>query len=102
MPRIPSPFDYWRTALSAGQMMAEAQSVIAMRMMGMAGLWNVTKAENARMVAEKSDAIREAGMAAAGAMMRGQSPLAVAVAAMKPVKRRTGANARRLARRGPF
>lgn len=100
MKRMFNPLEYWRAALTTGQMMAEAQSVIAMRTMGMAGRWNVTKGENARMVAEKGDAMREAGMAAAGAMMRGASPIGVAMAAMKPVKRRTGANARRLAKRG--
>mgnify|MGYP003542184527 FL=1 len=100
MKRMFNPFDYWRAALSTGQMMAEAQSVIAMRTMGMAGLWNVTPGENGRMVAEKGAAMREAGFAAAGGMMRGASPAKVTLAALKPVKRRTGANARRLATRG--
>jgi hypothetical protein len=100
MKRQFNPFDYWRAALTTGQMMAEAQSVIAMRTMGMAGLWNVTKGEDSRMVAEKGAAMREAGMAAAGAMMRGSSPARIALAALEPVKRRTGANARRLAKRG--
>jgi hypothetical protein len=100
MKRLFNPLDYWRAALTTGQMMAEAQSVIAMRTMGMAGHWNVTKGENARMVAEKGEAMREAGLAAAGAIMRGASPMGVAMATIKPVKRRTGANARRLAKRG--
>ncbi len=95
-----NPFDYWRAALTTSQMLAEAQSVVAMRTMGMAGLWNVSPGENDRMIAEKMDAMRESGMAAAGAMMRGHSPVRVAMAAVKPVKRRTDANARRLAKRG--
>jgi hypothetical protein len=100
MKRLFNPLDYWRAALTTGQMLAEAQSVVAMRTMGMAGLWNVSPGENDRMIAEKMDAMRESGMAAAGAMMRGASPVSVAMAAMTPVKRRTGANARRLAKRG--
>lgn len=96
-----NPFSYWHVAVTGSHILAESQAVIAMRTMGMAGMWNVTPAENARMVSEKTDAMREAGMAAAGAMMRGHSPVQVAMAALKPVKKRTGANARRLAKRGP-
>lgn len=96
-----NPFDYWRAALAGSHMLLEAQAVIAMRTMGMAGLWNVTPGENARMVAEKAHALRESGLATAQAVMRGHAPAAVAMAALKPVKKRTGANVRRLARRGP-
>jgi len=78
---------------------AEAQMVIGMRMLGMAGMWPVTKAENNRMFSEKNDALREALAAQAAAMMIGATPLAIATAGLKPYRRRTRANARRLARR---
>jgi hypothetical protein len=101
MRRMFNPYDYWRAALSTGQMMAEAQSVIAMRTMGMAGLWNVSPGENARMVAEKGHAMRDAGFAATRAILLGKGPAAVAEAALKPIRRKTRSNAKRLARRGP-
>lgn len=101
MARHLMPLDYWRGALNFATMMAEAQMVIAMRMMGMAGFWNVTPFENTRMVQEKAVAAQAAALAAGRAIATGQSPAAAAFAALKPVRRRTKSNVRRLTRRGP-
>jgi hypothetical protein len=90
-----------RLAMQTTLMMAEAQQVIAMRLMGMAGGWRVTPAENARMMNEKSSAMFAAGKAASLALIAGASPQGVALAALKPVRAKTRANAARLARRGP-
>ncbi len=88
-------------SIRAGMMLGQAQMVMAMRMMGMAGAWNVTAAENKRMVDEKTAAAVESGAAMARAMLSGKGPVAVASAGLTPIARRTGANAKRLAKRGP-
>jgi hypothetical protein len=81
-------------------MALEAQMIIAMRLGGMAGLWNVTKAENNLMSTEKLAAVQASAFAATAAIMLGASPAGVALAAIKPVRRKTTANVRRLGKRG--
>lgn len=88
-------------SLKTGFMLAEAQMVIAMRMMGMAGLWRVTPSENARMSSEKFTAFGQSAMAASTALVTGKSPAQVTEAALKPIARTTRSNVKRLARRGP-
>ena len=88
-------------SLKTGMMLAEAQMVIGMRMMGMMGVWRVLPSENARMSSEKVAAVGEAAMATSQAVLSGKSPAFVAEAALKPIRRRTSANVKRLARRGP-
>jgi hypothetical protein len=82
-------------------MLAEAQMVIGMRMLGMAGLWRVTPGENTRMVSEKLAAVQESAVAVTRATLQGKAPAIVAEHALKPIRRRTSANTRRLVRRGP-
>ena len=88
-------------SMRTGLMLGQANMVIAMRMMGMAGGWNVTPAENKRMVDEKTDAAMASGTAMMRAAMAGKGPVAVAEAGLAPVARKTRANAKRLAKRGP-
>jgi hypothetical protein len=88
-------------SLRTGMMLGQANMVIAMRMMGMAGAWNVTPAENKRMVDEKTAAAVASGTAMMKAAMAGKDAVAVANAGLAPIARRTGANAKRLAKRGP-
>lgn len=96
-----TPAEAMRLALQFNMMMAEAQMVVAMRLLGMGGFWNVTSDETTRMVSEKAHAALASGRAAGRAAMAGKTPAKVALAAMKPVRARTRANASRLARRGP-
>ena len=96
------PFEMMKASMQMGLMMMEAQSVIAMRLSGMAGLWNVTKGENHRMTAEKAPAMMAAAVAAGTALATGATPAAAVLAALKPIRRRTRANAGRLTKRGPF
>ncbi|MDN5786294.1 antifreeze protein [Pseudorhodobacter sp.] len=98
-PRLTS--DMLRLSVEMGMMMAEAQMVIVMRMMGMAGVWNVTKGENKRMVSEKTTALIASGFAAQKAIAAGADPTGAALAAMRPLRSKTRANARRLSGRGP-
>lgn len=88
-------------SLRNSRMMSEAGMIVSMRMLGMAGMWRVNPAENARMVEEKVAATTEGAMAASRAMLRGAKPTAVADAAMKPMRRATAANVKRLAKLGP-
>ena len=96
-----SPFDLMRLSMNTAMMLAQAQSVIAMRMMGMAGVWSVSPGENNRMVSEKMRAGMKAGLAAQRSAMSGGSATDIAEAALAPVHRTTAANARRLSRSGP-
>ena len=95
-----TPFDYWANALQVGYVMAEAQAVIGMRLLGMAGVWSVTPAEDARMVAEKVYAMTKAVTDASRVAMLGGSASDVAAAAIRPIRQKTRANARRLGKRG--
>ncbi len=103
MPRrntIPNVFDYWGNAVQMSLVMAEAQSVIAMRLMGMVGLWSVTAQEDKRMVSEKVFAMTKAMTDAGKVGLRGGSPDQVTAAAIRPIRQATRANNRRLAKRG--
>lgn len=99
--RIMTPKQAMRLTMQSALMMAEAQRVIAMRMAGMAGTWNVTPAEDRLMVQEKAEAAVAAGQAMMRSAMAGGSAGAVALAGLKPVRARTRANAARLTSRGP-
>lgn len=79
-----------------------SQGVIAMRLLGMAGLWHVPAQENTRMVTEKWQAAVEAGWQAWRLAALGGAPMAVALAFARPVGRVARANSRRLARGNPL
>ncbi len=96
MARIANPFDFLRPVIESTKMMIEAQQVIAWRMTGMAGLWPMGQAEQQRMVDEKVAAVRESTKAAMRVGMAGGSASAVTLAAVKPLRRRTQANVKRL------
>ena len=95
-----TPTHYWANAMQYTYMMAEAQSVIAMRMMGMAGIWSVTPAEDARMISEKIHAMTKATTDATRVALSGGTADQIGAAALKPIRRKTRANARRLSKRG--
>lgn len=93
--------DYMTASVQMGQILVEAQMVIAMRLMGFGGLWRLSPGEEQRMWAEKIEAARQSGAALTGALMLGATPARAVKAAIKPVRARTKSNVRRLARRGP-
>ncbi len=98
--KIATPMDLWLTGLQTTQMMVEAQGVIAMRLMGMAGLWSVAPSESTRMFTEKPAAFLLSASAATAAAMAGQRPDQVLAAAVRPIRVKTRANSRRLSKRG--
>ncbi|MFT3688153.1 antibiotic ABC transporter [Paenirhodobacter sp.] len=88
-------------ALQAARIGFEAQTVIAMRMAGMVGLWETPSSEMTRMVVEKAEAAVEAMEASAWAMMAGKTPDKVLKAGMTEIGRYTSRNMTRLSRMGP-
>ncbi len=79
-----------------GRMMMEANMVIGIRMMGMAGLWAMPAAELDRMIAEKQNAFTGSAIAATLSAMTGGTPEAIARAALGPIGRKTRSNVKRL------
>jgi hypothetical protein len=96
-----SPAAMMQLSIKTSMMMAEANMVIWMRLWGMAGAWNTEPSENRRMVEEKQSAAIRSGTAMARAAMKGASPIDVAMAGVRPIAKTTGANVRRLSKRGP-
>jgi hypothetical protein len=89
-------FEMFRLQMRTTQMLVEAQTVIGMRLLGMAGVMPAARGENMRMVTEKQDAFAKSGMAAMRSMMAGHSPVQTYTAALAPIGRTTQANSRRL------
>ena len=83
------------------RLMFEAQTVIALRLMGLGGFWGRAKDEDTRMVAEKQAAFAKAGIAMWSSVMRGGSAEKVASVGIKPLRRVTKSNVSRLGRLGP-
>lgn len=96
-----SPFELWKGGLELSMLAVETQMVIAYRMMGMAGLWAVAGSENRVMCDEKAPAFAKAATAAAAAALAGHRPDEVLGAWVRPLRRKTRANVRRLGKRGP-
>lgn len=90
------PYANWTSGLAFWTMMAEAQMVMTLRMLGMMGVLPANRRENHVMMAEKAPAFAEAAVAAGMAAMTGKSPDEIAQAAIRPVARRTRANVKRL------
>jgi hypothetical protein len=90
------PFGPWRTGLAYWTMMSEAQTVVALRVLGMWGVLPASPRERHAMVAEKGPAFLESAIAAGQAAAMGRTPVQVAEAALRPIGRQTRSNVRRL------
>lgn len=88
--------ELWRLQMRTARMMTEAQTVIGMRMLGMAGLVPSDAGETTRMVREKQAAFAKSGMAVAGALMSGGSVAQAYGRGLTPIGRTTRANMVRL------
>lgn len=93
--------DLWLLSVESAAMLAETQRVMAMRMLGWAGLWSVSPTETRRMIDEKAPAYAAATAAALRAMAAGGRPDQIATAALRPIRATTRSNAARLGKRGP-
>ncbi|MDB5664218.1 hypothetical protein [Cypionkella sp.] len=97
--RVMTPFDFMAPALEASRIMMESQTVIGLRLAGMAGFWPMAASETDLMLAEKLSAGMDSAQAALRIGMAGGNLSEVAMAAMKPVRATTRANAKRLQRK---
>jgi hypothetical protein len=77
----------------------EAQSVVALRMMRIAGGGVRGQTEARRMVAEKIAAVTEAQTTAVSAIMKGSKDTVVGSKVLRVLNKRVRANKRRLSRR---
>lgn len=98
MPRYATPLDFWMLGIRSAQVIAEAQMVIGLRLLGLNGLWPVSASETSRMVSEKAPAFIRSGGSAMTAAMKGRRPDQIVEAALKPIGLKTRSNARRLSR----
>lgn len=101
MAKQPTGFETMRSAMLLSRLAWETQMVVSMRMLGMAGLWSVPSGESETMVSEKPEAFVNAAAAAGAAAMRGRRPDQIMDAWTRTMRRKTGANVRRLSKRGP-
>ncbi len=101
MARMSTPLDLMTLGFEAARLGVEAQSVIGLRTLGMAGLWNTPFDENYRMVVEKQGTFLKAGCEAVEDMVSGQDPVATARRAVATLDVATSENRQRLTARGP-
>ena len=99
MPQIITPIDFMRTSVQFVSLVAEAQSVMLYRMMGMSGFVSLTQTEKRRMLEEKPPAFAASMVAGTLAIMAGKAPTTVMEVSMAPLRRETRSNRRRLAKR---
>ena len=74
---------FWTVGVHAAQMMVEAQTVMALRLLGFAGIWSTTPAGAVRMVLEKPSAFIRAAASATEALMSGKRPDHIVGAAIR-------------------
>ncbi len=100
-PALASAAELVELQTMTANMIAEAQMVVTMRLLGMVGLWDTGAEETERMVSEKQQAFSTAAEAALRAVAAGKRADEIASAAVRPIRRRTRANVARLAKLGP-
>lgn len=98
--RNPTP-DFARLWWTLAHLASDSQLVVAMRLMGLGGLWAVPRGEAADMVREKSPAFTEAALSAVLTALKGRAPAQVMQAAVDPISDRARANRARLTQCGP-
>ncbi|MCX7560379.1 antifreeze protein [Sulfitobacter sp. F26204] len=82
--------------LRIAQLMAETQTVMALRLLAMSGAIPAKRGENERMVEEKGVAMASAFAAGVTEMMKGRRPDQIMSAAMAPISRKVSSNRKRL------
>lgn len=90
--------DVIRTGWQAGFLALESQAVVTYRVLGMTGVLRNPPRENQRMLNEKGTAFAASALAASMASAQGDTPDKVMRAAIRPLRRKTHLNARRLGR----
>lgn len=95
------PMSPFYLAMDAARIGLEAQTVIALRLAGMAGLWDTPASEMTRMMTEKPRAAAEAVEAATRAVLRGSTADEAMRAGLAEIGRHTSGNVQRLTKMGP-
>lgn len=90
------PSELFSLQLKMTTLMAETQTVMALRLMAMSGAIPAKRGENERMFDEKAPAMAQAFAAATDAMMQGARPDQIMSAAIAPVSKRVTSNRKRL------
>lgn len=93
--------DIAKTWGAVGQLAADVQFVIAMRVMGLSGVWSVPDGEHNDMIHEKLPAFTEAMVAGTLTAFSGRGPDRVMQAVIEPLSQKASANRARLSDRGP-
>lgn len=93
-----TPLGLLQLNLQAFTLAAEVQTVMTLRLLGMAGMIPASGGENSRMIMEKPAAFSHSWFAASSAVMAGKSADQVVEAAMRPLSTKVSANRRRLMR----
>jgi hypothetical protein len=93
---VQAPYLLWQ---QMARIAWDSQMVIALRAAGMMGILQQDAEEPQRMVMEKADAAAEAIWAALRSAGRGERADRVMAAALRPYRRRTKANVKRLSGR---
>lgn len=93
-------FDILALQMRTAQMMFEAQGVVNMRVLGMAGLVDSKPDETLRMVTEKQTVFVQSALAGAGAILAGKTPAQAYGLALTPIGKATRANSKRLTKIG--
>lgn len=88
---------WWTVA----HMFSDSQQVVAMRLLGLSGVWSVPSGESSVMFSEKAPAFTEALVSGMTSVLNGQAPQQVMLAAIDPICDKARANRARLASRGP-
>lgn len=92
-----NPLGIWQAYAGLGMLAFEAQAVVGMRLLGMAGAWPVARTENRKMLSEKPPAFAKAAIAAARKAASGGSSDQILTAAVRPLTQTARANRKRLA-----
>lgn len=87
--------------VACGRLVADVQSVMAMRLLGLGGAWQVDPAETRVMVEEKLPAFTEAMVGGALCAVAGRRPDEVAWALIEPFSDKARSNRQRLLQQGP-
>lgn len=96
-----NPGDMMVLGMEMARLMFEAQTVITLRMLGMAGFWGTSRGEDRRMIVEKQKAFARAGTEMWIAAITGKPADKIAGAGVRTLRRTTSANVTRLTRKGP-
>ena len=87
--------------VACGRLVADVQSVMVMRLLGLGGAWRVDPAETRVMVEEKLPAFTEAMVGGTLHAVAGRRPDEVAWALIEPFSHKARSNRQRLLQQGP-